>query len=332
MNKVMNLNAEVAENEKLLIKSEKFSYRKFIMILFAISLILFVIIGAIYLISDSKAKTNFEKETMSYSDYLKEFYKDIDPEHYSYDEWLEINYKDVETEELSYWDWSEENGYGTGWKSYHPHQDKYDKYEEKFEKQYEEHRAEYDEYDEKYNEHIDEYDEFRQLARDEYASAKDLQENTQTAFLVPAGVFALAVLLLLTEIKYRRSMLVITDKRAFGVVANKHIWRGSQRVDLPLDSISAVSAYRRTALKISTSSGVILFSMIKNRDEMHSVLSKLLVDRQTTNNTFDIKSASEENNSNESEADELAKFKKLLDDGVITQEEFDAKKKQIFGL
>jgi hypothetical protein len=33
-----------------------------------------------------------------------------------------------------------------------------------------------------------------------------------------------------------------------------------------------------------------------------------------------------------SDADELAKFKKLLDDGVISQDEFDAKKKQILGL
>ena len=31
-------------------------------------------------------------------------------------------------------------------------------------------------------------------------------------------------------------------------------------------------------------------------------------------------------------ADELKKFKELLDMGVITQEEFDAKKKQILGL
>ena len=30
--------------------------------------------------------------------------------------------------------------------------------------------------------------------------------------------------------------------------------------------------------------------------------------------------------------DEIAKFKKLLDDGTITQEEFDAKKKQLLGL
>ncbi|MCL2765606.1 MAG: SHOCT domain-containing protein [Treponema sp.] len=33
-----------------------------------------------------------------------------------------------------------------------------------------------------------------------------------------------------------------------------------------------------------------------------------------------------------SEADELIKFKKLLDDGVLTQEEFDKKKAQILGL
>ena len=33
-----------------------------------------------------------------------------------------------------------------------------------------------------------------------------------------------------------------------------------------------------------------------------------------------------------SSADEIAKFKKLLDDGIITQDEFDAKKKQLLGL
>ena len=37
-------------------------------------------------------------------------------------------------------------------------------------------------------------------------------------------------------------------------------------------------------------------------------------------------------NSTQSAADELKKFKELLDQGVITQEEFDAKKKQLLGL
>jgi predicted Zn-dependent peptidase len=33
-----------------------------------------------------------------------------------------------------------------------------------------------------------------------------------------------------------------------------------------------------------------------------------------------------------SSADELKKYKELLDQGIITQEEFDAKKKQLLGL
>lgn len=33
-----------------------------------------------------------------------------------------------------------------------------------------------------------------------------------------------------------------------------------------------------------------------------------------------------------SNADEILKFKNLLDSGIITQEEFDAKKKQLLGL
>ena len=36
--------------------------------------------------------------------------------------------------------------------------------------------------------------------------------------------------------------------------------------------------------------------------------------------------------SHQSNADELKKYKELLDSGIITQEEFDAKKKQLLGL
>lgn len=38
------------------------------------------------------------------------------------------------------------------------------------------------------------------------------------------------------------------------------------------------------------------------------------------------------NNNSSSDADEILKFKQLLDSGIITQEEFDAKKKQLLGL
>lgn len=44
------------------------------------------------------------------------------------------------------------------------------------------------------------------------------------------------------------------------------------------------------------------------------------------------KAKHQEKSSPSSSADELRKFKSLLDDGIITQEEFDAKKKELLGL
>ncbi|MFD1471568.1 SHOCT domain-containing protein [Companilactobacillus mishanensis] len=45
-----------------------------------------------------------------------------------------------------------------------------------------------------------------------------------------------------------------------------------------------------------------------------------------------INTPKESNNSSTDSIDELPKLKKLLDAGILTQEEFDAKKKQILGL
>ena len=69
---------------------------------------------------------------------------------------------------------------------------------------------------------------------------------------------------------------------------------------------------------------------MKNYDELHAKISSLFVARQ------DIK----KKNTTEqtiistplSNAEELKKYKDLLDAGIITQEEFDAKKKQLLGL
>ena len=44
------------------------------------------------------------------------------------------------------------------------------------------------------------------------------------------------------------------------------------------------------------------------------------------------KSVNVENVTSASNADELKKFKGLLDEGVITQEEFDSKKNQLLGM
>ena len=116
--------------------------------------------------------------------------------------------------------------------------------------------------------------------------------------------------------------IVITDKRVYGQTSF------GKRVDLPIDSISAIASRWPKGVAVATSSGKVAFLMIKNRDEIHKCVSNLLIDRQ--NKTPISPMIRQE--IPQSNADELKKFKELLDSGVITQEEFDAKKKQLLGL
>lgn len=70
--------------------------------------------------------------------------------------------------------------------------------------------------------------------------------------------------------------------------------------------------------------------MIDNRNDIHEAVSKLLVERQGKEKAVTTTTIKQE--IPQSNADELKKYKELLDSGVITQEEFNAKKKQLLGL
>ena len=118
------------------------------------------------------------------------------------------------------------------------------------------------------------------------------------------------------------SELVVTDKRTYGKIAH------GKRVDIPTDSISAIGACALKGVMITSASGAIKFHFLKNRDKIHEVLSKLIIERQGNKKEESAPSAGKEIDV----ADELKKYKDLLDSGVITQEEFDVKKKQLLGL
>ena len=141
------------------------------------------------------------------------------------------------------------------------------------------------------------------------------------SFLVPfAGLSLIGGLIYLCLRSYE---LTITDKRIYGKVA----W--GKRVDLPVDSVSAtatISLFK--GVSISTSSGKISFLAIKNATEIYKVVSELLIERQQEKS----KPAPVIEATKSDEADQIKKYKELLDSGVITQEEFDAKKKQLLGL
>ena len=99
-------------------------------------------------------------------------------------------------------------------------------------------------------------------------------------------------------------------------------------VELPIDSISAISktSIFTEGIAVATSSGRITCFYIDNRDKVYEELNDLINKRQSTPSNMTVVKQDISN------ADELKKYKDLLDSGIITQEEFDAKKKQLLGL
>lgn len=114
--------------------------------------------------------------------------------------------------------------------------------------------------------------------------------------------------------------LTVSDKRVSGEVLF------GKKVDLPIDSISATSIISIfKGVGISTSSGRIGFLAIKNSAEIYKIINNLLIKRQEDKTQNNIVNAKDE-------TEQLKRFKELFDSGVITQEEFDQKKKQLLGL
>lgn len=132
-------------------------------------------------------------------------------------------------------------------------------------------------------------------------------------------IIVLAIIGFVFYKRWSKVQITVTNKRVYGCDAT------AKRVDLPLDSITAVGTSLFSGLAVTTASGAIKFVFLKNRDELHEEISKLLISRQE-------RSAVIKQEIPQSAADELKKYKALLDSGTITQAEFDAKKKQLLGL
>lgn len=163
-------------------------------------------------------------------------------------------------------------------------------------------------------------EEYKQL-EEKYKKASNKGEfwwdTYQNSMYCAIGTGVITVLLVVFKFYASKMEIVVTNKRVYGVV------RFGKRVDLPIDLISAVGTCMFKGIIVSSSSGKIGFLLINNRDEIHRTISELLIERQEKKEVLNV---------SKSNADELKKYKELLDSGVITQEEFDAKKKQLLGL
>ena len=137
--------------------------------------------------------------------------------------------------------------------------------------------------------------------------------------LIIVGI-AFIVLAIIAFLYFTRSEITVTNKRVYGKAAF------GKRVDLPINSISAVGMSSFNGISVGTSSGRVSFLYISNSDEIHKAINDLVLNK-TDNNVTTIRQEMPQSN-----ADELKKYKELLDQGIISQEEFDAKKKQLLGL
>ena len=144
--------------------------------------------------------------------------------------------------------------------------------------------------------------------------------NTAMWFIL---TLIMAVITVIVYLATAGCEIVVTDKRIYGKVAF------GKRVDLPLDSVSAVATTAFTqGVSVSTSSGRITFLFLSKKEKIASTIRKLLIERQQK----PVAATTIKQEIPQSNAEELRKYKELLDMGVISKEEFDAKKKQLLGL
>ena len=134
-------------------------------------------------------------------------------------------------------------------------------------------------------------------------------------FFIGSGIFIfLGILLSTMPLELIVSQSKIEGKTLFG-----------KRVDLPINQISTVGTGMFNRVTIATSSGSINFYGVLNQNEVFHTISDLLLTHQKQSKITTVKVA-------ESSSEEIKKYKDLLDQGIINQEEFEAKKKQLLGL
>ncbi len=158
---------------------------------------------------------------------------------------------------------------------------------------------------------------------EDYATAIFMENDFVSALTILGFGIVVCICLFLMLNFYT---ITVTDKRIYGRLAF------GKRVDLPIDFVTSVAKIQwLKGITILASSKKRKFLLIKNRNEIYNEINNLLIERQKKQYSVFVANPTNTQTINNS-PDDLIKLKELLDKGIITQEEFDAKKKQILGL
>ena len=139
-------------------------------------------------------------------------------------------------------------------------------------------------------------------------------------YMIMLGVVALIVGIIM-KTSTEKCEITVTNEAISGKLPH------GKDVHIPLNQITAINRSSFNGVSITSIGNVSNFHCIENREEVMKAISYLLANPQQSS-MQPTQSAS----ANGSEAEQLKRLKDLLDSGVLTQEEFDAKKKQILGL
>lgn len=118
-------------------------------------------------------------------------------------------------------------------------------------------------------------------------------------------------------------LIVCTNQRI--IFLNKNMIYGMQQQNIPLEAVNAITFSQNLILgSISITNGAAVTTI----DSINKMAAPIMASKIQNA----VRNIQNNNSSSNIGLDDLRKLKSLLDDGIITQEEFDSKKKQILDL
>lgn len=144
-------------------------------------------------------------------------------------------------------------------------------------------------------------------------------------YMLIAGVIAIIVGLII-KFNTEKCEITVTNSRIFGKLAH------SKEVSIALNQVTGLHSCAFDGVSVASIGNVSDFYCIANCEEVMKAISYLLANPQRAGNSPTQMSIASASSSSNNEVEQLKRFKDLLDSDVITQEEFDAKKKEVLGL
>lgn len=133
----------------------------------------------------------------------------------------------------------------------------------------------------------------------------------------------------------KRCNLILTDKGIFG---NLKKALSKKELNLPIDKIDNIMISENIidklrggkTIAVRTTNGLIKFNWVQNADEfVNATLAKIEEYKQSVKENVSVMAHNASGGSDNSAAAKIKELKELLDSGLISQEEFEAKRKEL---